>query len=116
MLMQLLYSNCVPKLTFGAEVKNLNSAEMNQYNVALNGAIRRIFGFRYWQSIRQIRECCGFRSMEQLFEKAKRRFFNSILYHDNVILKFLASLLQEEEDAESFLNSIKVLAETCSRL
>ena len=100
-LMQLLYSNCVPKLTFGAEVKDLNSTEMNQYNVALNGAIRRIFGFRYWQSIRQIRECCGFRSMEQLFEKAKRRFFNSILHHDNVILKFLASLLHEEEDAES---------------
>ena len=56
---------------------------------------------RKWQSIRQIRECCGFKSMEQLFEKAKHRFFNSILYHDNVILKFLASLIHEEEDAES---------------
>ena len=33
-LMQLLYSNCVPKLTFGAPVKELNSSEMNQFDVA----------------------------------------------------------------------------------
>ena len=99
--MQLLYANCVPKLTYGAEVKDLNSSEMNQYNVALNGAIRRIFGFRYWQSICQLRECYGFKSMEELFEKAKRRFFNSILYHDNNVLKFLASLLHEERETES---------------
>ena len=39
--------------------------------------------------------------MEHLFDKAKRRFFISILYHDNLILKFLSSLLHEEEDAES---------------
>ena len=100
-LMQLLYSNCVPKLTYGAEVKTLNSLEMNQYNVALNSAIRRIFGFRYYQSIRQIRECYSFKSIEELFDKAKRRFFNSILYHDNNVLKFLASILREEEEAEA---------------
>ena len=99
--MQLLYSNCVPKLTYGAEVKTLNSLEMNRYNVALNSAIRRIFGFRYYQSIRQIRECYSFKSIEELFDKAKRRFFNSILYHDNNVLKFLASILREEEEAEA---------------
>ena len=57
--MQLLYSNCVPKLTFGAAVKELTSSEMNQFNVAVNTAARRIFGFRQWQSIRQIREVYG---------------------------------------------------------
>ena len=99
--MQLLYSNCVPKLTYGAEVKNFNSSERNQLNVALNGAIRRIFGFRYWQSIRQIRDCCSFKSMECLLEKAQRRFRVSIENHENVILKSLASLLREEEEMEA---------------
>ena len=46
-LMQLLYTNCVPKLTYGAEVKDLTAAEKNQFSVAINNAIRRIFGFRY---------------------------------------------------------------------
>ena len=50
----IFYSNCVPKLTFGAPVKEPSASEMNQMNVALNTAIRRIFGFRQWQSIRQI--------------------------------------------------------------
>ena len=29
--MQLLYSNCVPKLTHGAAIKDLTAAEANQY-------------------------------------------------------------------------------------
>ena len=62
-LMQLLYANCVPKLTYGVEVKDLKSSETNQYNEVLNGAICRIFGFRYWQSICQLRECPGFKSL-----------------------------------------------------
>ena len=45
-LMQLLYSNCVPKLTYGAAVKDLSSAEKHKYNVAVNNEVRRIFGFR----------------------------------------------------------------------
>ena len=44
-LMQLLYSNCVPKLTYGAAVKDLTAAEKHKYNVAVNNAVRRIFGF-----------------------------------------------------------------------
>ena len=34
-LMQLLYSNCVPKLTFGAPVKEPSASEMNQMNVSM---------------------------------------------------------------------------------
>ena len=70
-LMHLLFANCVPKLTYGAAVKQLNANEMNQYNVALNNAIRRIFGFRRWQSIRQLREVYGYDSIEMMFAKAK---------------------------------------------
>ena len=73
-MMQLLYSNCVPKLTYGAAVKDLNATEKQQYNVAVNNAIRRIFGFRLWQSIRQIREFLNYRSIDELFSRARRRF------------------------------------------
>ena len=91
-LMQLLYSNCVPKLTYGAAIKDLNANETNQYSVALNNAIRRIFGFRHWQSIRQIREFYHFDAIEVMFAKAKKRFFSSLSNHQNVALRFLYSL------------------------
>ena len=91
-LMQLLYSNCVPKLTYGAAIKELNSTESNQYSVALNSAIRRIFGFRHWQSIRQLREFYGYSSIELLFAKARKRFHDSLAGHHNHVLRFLSSL------------------------
>ena len=91
-LMQLLYSNCVPKLTYGAAVKDLNASEKHQYNVAVNNATRRIFGFRIWQSIRQIREFYGYDSIEVIFAKAKTKFLRTLPYHANEILRFLSAL------------------------
>ena len=90
--MQLLYSNCVPKLTYGAAVKDLNASEKHQYNVAVNNATRRIFGFRIWQSIRQIREFYGYDSIEVIFAKAKTKFLRTLPYHANEILRFLSAL------------------------
>ena len=41
--MQLIYSNCVPKLTYGAAVKDYNASEKNQRNVAVNNAESLVF-------------------------------------------------------------------------
>ena len=91
-MMQLLYSNCVPKLTYGAAVKDLNASEKQQYNVAVNNAIRRIFGFRRWESIRQIREFYGYQSIEMMFASAKTRFHRKLTNHCNSVLRFLWSI------------------------
>ena len=89
---QLLYSNCVPRLTYGAAIKDLTSAEMQQCNVAINNAVRRIFGFRRWESIRQIRQFYQYDSIEIMFAKAKKRFEMSLLNHTNCVLRFLSHL------------------------
>ena len=91
-LMQLLYSNCVPKLTYGAAVKDYNAFEKNQLNVAVNNAIRRIFGFRLWQSIRQIREFYGYDAIEVMIAKARKKFVESLRFHDNYVLRLLSTL------------------------
>ena len=98
--MQLLYSNCVPKLTYGAEVKDLTATEKNQFSVAINNAIRCIFGFHYWQRIRQIRKFFHYRSIDELFSLARRRFLDSIKFHKNDTLRFLSNLLRETEENE----------------
>ena len=42
-MMKLLYSMCVPIISYAAEVKFFKSSDMHTCNVALNDAIRRIF-------------------------------------------------------------------------
>ena len=98
-LMQLLYSNCVPKLTYGAAVKDLTAGEKHQYNVAVNNAVRRIFKFRYWQSIRQLREYYGYDSIEVIFAKARKNFRASLANHKNELLRFLYNLEVDSVDA-----------------
>ena len=44
-LMNLLYANCVPGLTYASEVKDVPNREIQEMNVALNDAIRRIFSY-----------------------------------------------------------------------
>ena len=60
-----------------------NASKINQFNVAFNTAICRIFGFRQWQSIRQLREIYGFSSLEAMYDKAKRRFHIGMICHKN---------------------------------
>ena len=70
----------------------LSASEKQQLNVAVNNAVRRIFGFRRWESIRYLREFYKFESIEVMFEKAKRNFNTSLMTHSNQILRFLSSL------------------------
>ena len=44
-LMRLLFSNCVPIITYGCAVKDFSAADINRCHVAVNNAIRKIFSF-----------------------------------------------------------------------
>ena len=44
-LLRLLYTNCVPIITFWSAAKEFNAAEMNRCHVAVNNSIRKIFTF-----------------------------------------------------------------------
>ena len=48
-LMHLLYTNCVPILTYACAVKEFSAREMSDCNVALNDAIQKIFSFNRWE-------------------------------------------------------------------
>ena len=57
-----------------------------------------VLWFRY--CIRQLREFYYFKSIEDLFSNARRRFLDSIMYHKNETLRFLSQLLRETEEME----------------
>ena len=91
-LMRLLYTNCVPILTYACSVKEYSAADMLKCHVAVNNAIRKIFSFAVWQSIRHLRTSHGFKSIYELFELAKRKFLASASSSSNAVFAKLSSL------------------------
>ena len=88
-LLHLLYSNCVPILSYGSEVKEFSQREFLHLNTAVNLYIRRIFSFSWWQGTRFIRENLGYKSLTEIFESARKRFRLSLSNSSNTVLKRL---------------------------
>ena len=91
--MKLLYTNCVPIVTYGCEVKEFSASDMYRCHVAVNNAIRRIVSFAVWQSIRHISISYGYRSIYGIFELARSRFMKSALTSSNTIVRHIVNNL-----------------------
>ena len=91
-LMKLLYSNCVPILTYASEVKTYTGREMTRFDVALNDCIRKIFSFHHWESTRELRRSFGYDSITEIFAKRQKCFRSRLKSIRNPILKRLGEL------------------------
>ena len=91
-LMHLLYTNCVPILTYACSVKEYSASDMSDCNTAMNSALRRVFGFTDWRSIRVLRQSFNFKSIYELFQGAKDRFISSCRFNHNPIIRHIVSL------------------------
>ena len=92
-LMQLLYSNCIPCLSYASEVKDVTSREMQECNVALNDSIRRIFSYNRWESTRSLRQQLGYPNVSEIFRSRRRRFFERCRESANGVICFIASIV-----------------------
>ena len=86
-LMKLLYTNCVPIISYACDVKTFSATDMRDCNTALNNAIRKIFTFNRWESVRSLREGFCMKSIYELFALSKKRFHDSLLIHHNSIFR-----------------------------
>ena len=91
-LLNLLYTNCVPVLSYACAVKEYSNSDMSECNLAMNHAFQKIFGFTQWQSIRYLREAFGLKSIYLIFKEAQDRFLNGCLIHPNSIVNFLSHM------------------------
>ena len=73
-LMKLLYTNCVPIITYASAVREFSSSDMRRCHVAINNAIRKIFSFSTWQSIRHIRVSYGYKCVYEIFALSNKNF------------------------------------------
>ena len=98
--MRLLYSNCVPTITYAAEVKQLTASDMRVLNTAVNDAIRRIFSFSRWESVRMLRMSHGYDSIYEIFEKRRLTFSHGLSCHPNRTLRHIYLHLVEYSTVE----------------
>ena len=103
-LLNLMYTNCVPILTYACEVKSYTSREMMRFDVALNDCIRKIFTFNRWESTRELRRSFGYDSISEIYAKRQRNFFSCLRLTGNPVLIKLRSLTLSETNQWYWLN------------
>ena len=87
--MKLLYDICVPIATYGCDVVEYHHRELESLHVAVNDAIRKIFSYNRWESVKTLRESCGYRSVTEIFAQRKASFEKKLPHIGN---SFLSSL------------------------
>ena len=90
-LMNLLFSNCVPILSYGAETVEFSAAEMRDCNTAINDAIRRIYSYQRWESTRFLRQTLGFPNIYEIFSRRSRIFLTGNMKSRNRIVSKLTN-------------------------
>ena len=90
-LMKLLYTNCVPIISYASPVREFSAADMYRCHVAVNNAIRKIFSFAVWQSIRTLRISLGYKSIYEIFSSAKAKFLANATSSSNAIVSHFSS-------------------------
>ena len=78
-MLRLLESHCVPLLTYAIEVIQVkNRDESRQLRVAYNSLFRKLFGYRWSESVTSLQSFLGRPTWEQLVEKRRSNFVNRI--------------------------------------
>ena len=60
-------------------------------DIAVNDALRLIFGYNRWERVRSLRESFGYKSLTDLLHINKRKFDTSLLSHRNSVIKHIAN-------------------------
>ena len=79
-MLKLIETHCVPLLSYAVEIVNvLNRDEKRQLRVAYNSVFRKIFHYRWSESVTALQGFLGRPTWEQLVEKRRSGFVNRLL-------------------------------------
>ena len=91
-LMSLLYTNCIPIISYACSVKQYSASDMTDCNTAINSVIRKIFGFARRESVRLLRTISGYKCTYTIFENSRNTFLKGVKHHHNPVIRFIAAL------------------------
>ena len=93
--MKLLYSFSIPILTYASEVKRFSCSEMHDCHVAVNNAIRKIFSYHRWESIRSLRSLFGYQDLYTIFAVRRKSFLSKLPSMGNATVASLYRIIYE---------------------
>ena len=73
-MMKILYTICVPTLLYACNVKEYSGSEVIDFNTAVNDAVRKIYSFNRWESVRHLRIEQGYESIHEMFYRQRESF------------------------------------------
>ena len=78
-MLRLVETHCVPLLTYGVEIIHISDPEeQRKLRVAYNSLFRKIFGYRYFDSVRELQGFLCRPTWEELAEKRKATFMQKL--------------------------------------
>ena len=78
-MLQLLETHCLSLLTYAIEIVHVaNTDERRQLRVAYNSVFRKIFGYRWSQSVTALQHFLSRPTWEELVDKRKKSFTRNI--------------------------------------
>ena len=95
-MLRLVEAHCVPLLTYGVEILHIaDRDERRQLRVAYNSLFRKIFGYRWYESVTALQGFLGRPTWEQLVEKRTASFERRITNSEaNDLARALISTLE----------------------
>ena len=88
-MLQLVESHCVPILTYAIEMVHVtNRDERRQLRVAYNSLFRKIFRYRWSESVSALQSFLGRPTWEQLVEKRRAKFLKRVREADHTALSY----------------------------
>ena len=88
-MLRLVESHCVPILTYAIEIIHVaNRDERRQLRVAYNSLFRKIFHYRWSESVTALQSFLGRPTREQLMEKRRAKFLKRVREADQTALSY----------------------------
>ena len=92
-LLRLIETHCVPILSFAIELTHVaNRDERRSLRVAYNSIFRKLFGYRYFESVTNLQHALGRPTWEELIERRKSGFESRVRSCDDASLVRALSL------------------------
>ena len=86
-LLRLIEAHCIPLLTYAIDVIHVaNRDERRSLRVAYNSVFRKLFGFRYYESVTNLQHALGRKTWEELMECRQNGFLRRARAADQTLV------------------------------
>ena len=88
-LLNLVETHCIPILTYGCEILSIsNRDDRRQLRVAYNSLFRRIFQYRWCESVTALQHFLGHPTWEELVDRRRNGFLNRVRQASSRLLSY----------------------------